>query len=562
MTDYTLPHHQAVQQLTSPGAPFEVIERGIAGVPLKVFRNAYPNLRDYLNEGRQHKSALFLQYQHQSLSFDAFFQAVDGLTGMLAQQAHIAKGDRVAIAMRNRPEWLIAFTAIIQLGAVAVPLNSWGKGGELNQGLVDSEAKLLICDAPRLRYVRSVGSTVPTLLVDGESEDNPEYHWSEAIEGTANDGAPLDLPTIAPDDPALLLFTSGTSGRPKGALFQHQNCCQAMMNVELIGAATYMTNMDAMNQQLARGTPPKTLLAVPLFHVSGLFSQFVVNLRHGRGLYLMYKWDAKEALRLVREEGITVLMGAPVMMLELLSLPDAEASDFENIANISGGGAGTPEMLHELYLQTMKQTLAGAGWGMTETGGTGAAFTGRFMHERPGASGFPSPIVDFSFRDEDGNAVSPGAPGEIWVRSSTAISGYYSGGGEDEFVDGWFKTGDIGYINDEGLLYICGRAKDMIIRGGENVYPAEIEDCLLEFPGCAEAAVVGIHSEHWGEEVAAVVRMEPDTQAQAEDLQRHCGQHLAAFKVPVVIEMASEPLARNAVNKLLKAAIKKTYFPA
>ncbi|GEM_PF-148262 len=567
MNEHTHAHFQVVRQLTAPGAPFEIEERVIGGVAFKAYRHCAPDLRTLMAAGRQHGDRVFVQYPGYSLSYTEFWQQVDALAAALQHHYKIAQGSSVAIAMRNRPEWLVAFTAIIQIGAVVVPLNSWGKGDELVQGLTDSEAELLIADAQRLQYVRHTGHAQPTIVVepDGTSDgacddacDDNSADWQQII-NTYLGQAP-EQPPIAPTDPAILLFTSGTSGRPKGALFNHFNCCQSLMNVEFIGASTYMTNHTAQDALLAEGTPPKTLLAVPLFHISGLFSQFIINLRHGRGLYIMYKWDANEALRLLREEGITVLMGAPAMLLELLSLEDFSPEDAAKVANISAGGAGTPDILHGLYLSQTPRALPGAGWGMTETGGTGAAFTGRYAVDYPGASGFPSPIVEFSFHREDGGLAEAGEPGEVWIKSSAAIQCYRTGGSPDDVEDGWLKTGDVGYLSDAGLLYLCGRVKDMVIRGGENIYPAEVEACLLEFPGCVEAAVVGLPSQRWGEELAAVIRLRNDASATAEAIRSHCGEHLAGFKVPEHIVFADEPLARNAVNKLLKAEIRQTYF--
>lgn len=555
---HTAPHHTAVAQLTGPGAPFEVIDVAHAGGSVRAYRNAETNVRQLMAAGRQFGDALFVQYPGQAWSFNAFFDAVDALSAALLTDLRVAKGDRVAIAMRNRPEWLIAFTAIINIGAVVVPLNSWGKGEELQQGLDDSDARLVICDPDRLRHLQSVNSHCTTVLVDGRDMNPSGHHWHDLL--AQHEGATVDAVGIEPEDPAILLFTSGTSGRPKGALFSHFNCCQALMNIEFIGAVTYMTNLDAMSRQMSAAVPPKTLLAVPLFHISGLFSQFVINLRHGRGLYMMYKWDAREALRLLREEGITVLMGAPAMMLELLSLPDLTPEDTAAVANISAGGSATPDLLHGLYREKTRHALAGAGWGMTETGGTGAAFTGQFCHDRPGASGFVSPIIELSCRDEHGRPVPRGEPGELWLRSSAAIDGYASGGDGTDFIDGWFKTGDVGYVSDEGLLYLSGRVKDLIIRGGENIYPAEVEACLLEFHGCLEAAVIGIDSPHWGEEVAAVLRLEANIPRDTETVRAHCAAHLAGFKVPAHIRFTDEPLPRNAVNKLLKNLIKDQYF--
>lgn len=556
MDDYTQAHAQAVAQLTSPGAPFEVVTIHYAGVPLKAYKNAAPTLTELMAPGRAFGDAVFVQYPGQSWTFDAFWQATDALAANLLDVLAIKPGTRVAIAMRNRPEWLVAFTAVLQAGAVVVPLNSWGKGDELNLGLLDSEAQLLICDTQRFNYVRGVGNNITTILVDGVETDKPDYHWNEMTQARTS----LPAVTVDTHDPAILLFTSGTSGRPKGALFSHFSACQALMNVEFIGACTYMTNTDAMNRIMGTGVPAKTLLAVPLFHISGLFSQFVINLRHGRGLYIMYKWDAEEALRLIRQEGITVLMGAPAMLLELLGRDDFTAEDAANISNISAGGAATPEILHKLFLKKVQQGLAGAGWGMTETAGTGAAFTGRYMHDRPGSSGFVSPIVELSFHTEDGTPVSGDAAGEIWIRSSAAIQRYVSGVTDDsDFNNGWLKTGDVGYVSNEGLLYLSGRTKDMIIRGGENVYPAEIEACLLALPGCIEAAVVGVPSEVWGEEVGAVLRMETATDPAT--VLAHCSAQLAGFKVPAHLVFTDEPLARNAVQKLLKKPIQERYFP-
>ena len=558
MSDYTKPYFDAVAQLTAPTAPFEVETVDVAGVPLKAFKNAGSSLGAFLAAGRNHDANLFLQYQGEDWSYDAFFTAVDQACDWLVNEAQIQKGDPIAIAMRNRPEWLVAFVATVTIGAVAVPLNSWGKAQELTQGLEDSEAKLVFCDSDRLAFIRELNTELPAVVVD--KSDDPRDTLLSGIRQRPVPNEPL-LAEVDRHDPAILMFTSGTSGRPKGALLSHFNCCQALMNVEFIGAGTYMTNMEEMNKQLASPTLPKTLLAVPLFHISGLLSQALINLRHGRALYMMYKWDIQEALRIVKEEQITVLMGAPVMLLELLKHQAFSDEHAAHLTNVSAGGAATPELLSELYATKTGTAMSGGGWGMTETMGSGAAFTGRYFAERPTASGFPSPIVEFSFRDENGDEVPPGEPGEIWLRSSAAIQGYFSGGKEsDKPIDGWMGTGDIGYISDEGFLYICGRVKDMIIRGGENIYPSEIEACLLEYPGCEEVAVVGIEHDTWGEEVGVVMKLQASATCDADAIKSFCKAELAGYKVPEHVVFTDEPLARNALKKLLKAAIKERYF--
>ncbi len=560
MSEFTKPYHDAVAQLTAPTAPFEVMTETVAGVPLRAFKNAERSLGQFLAAGRNHGDALFLQYQGDSWTYQRFFDAVDHICHWLTTDAGMQSGDKVAIAMRNRPEWLVSFVAIVTVGGCAVPLNSWGKADELNQGLEDSDAALVFCDSDRLNFIRQASNQTRAVIVDGNEGGGGDTRFQALLETDipgSFEPAPVD-----PHDPAILMFTSGTSGRPKGALLSHFNCCQALMNIEFIGAGTYMTNMDAMNAQLSSPTPAKTLLAVPLFHISGLLSQALINLRHGRALYIMYKWDIDEAIRIVKEETITVLMGAPVMLMELLKNPSFSDEHASHLTNVSAGGAATPDALNELYQTRTGSAMSGAGWGMTETMGSGAAFTGYYFDQRPNASGFPSPIVEFSFRDEEGQEAIPGEPGEIWVRSSAAIMGYYSGGSDKDLpVDGWMATGDVGYISDEGLLYICGRVKDMILRGGENVYPSEVEACLLEYPGCIEAAVVGIEHPDWGEEVGAVIRLSDEADANSEAIQAFCKERLAGYKVPVSIKFTDEPLARNALNKLLKAPILSQYFP-
>ncbi|MDB2623306.1 acyl--CoA ligase [Luminiphilus sp.] len=558
MSDFTKPYFDAVAQLTAPTAPFEVETVKVAGVPLRAFKNAESSLGAFLAVGRNHDANLFLQYQGEDWTVGEFYKAVDQACDWLVNQAQIQKGDPVAIAMRNRPEWLVAFVATVTIGAVAVPLNSWGKAQELIQGLEDSKAKLVFCDSDRLAFIRELNTELPAVVVD-EREGPQDTSLSE-IRQRPVPSEPL-IADVDRHAPAILMFTSGTSGRPKGALLSHFNCCQALMNVEFIGAGTYMTNMEEMNKQLASPTLPKTLLAVPLFHISGLLSQALINLRHGRALHMMYKWSIQEALRIVKEEQITVLMGAPVMLLELLKNQAFSDEHAAHLTNVSAGGAATPELLSELYATKTGTAMSGGGWGMTETMGSGAAFTGRYFTERPSASGFPSPIVEFSFRDENGKEVPSGEPGEIWVRSSAAIQGYFSGGNEsDKPIDGWMGTGDIGYISGEGLLYICGRVKDMIIRGGENIYPSEIEACLLEYPGCEEVAVVGIEHDTWGEEVGAVIKLQGSVVADADGIKSFCKSALAGYKVPEHIVFTDEPLARNTLQKLLKTAIKERYF--
>lgn len=560
MSDFTQPHRQAVQQLTGPGAPFEVIEATLEGRTCRAYKNAPTTLLQVLNQGRQFSEQPFIDSPTEQYTYGQFYAASDALAAHLSEQLGTVAGQRVAIAMRNSPEWLIAFTAIISMGGVAVPLNSWGRTEELRQGLQDSAAKLVICDQQRFEHIGPEQLGLPYILLSEQPSSSSElgHSWDEALANGSSKAVPSV--EVGPDDAAILLYSSGTSGRPKGAKFSHFSCGQAIFNIELIGAATYMTNTETLNAYLTKQLPSKTLLAVPLFHISGLFSQFIANLKHGRQLYIMYKWDAIEAARLVKERGVTVLMGAPVMMTELLESGLLSPEDTAKVANISAGGSATPTKLYKLYEQYCPESMSGAGWGLTETCGTGAAFTGHFMRARPGSSGFVSPIVELKFRNEQGGWITDGSAGEIWLRSSTCIGNYVSGDSDhSDFVDGWFNSGDIGYVSDEGLLYLCDRAKDMIIRGGENIYPIEVENCLLSMPGCEEVGVVGLACEHYGEKVAAVVKSH-DPGLDANAVKAHCAEHLAGFKVPQEVVITKTELPRNATRKLLKGALRSAFF--
>jgi long-chain acyl-CoA synthetase len=551
-------YHSAVSQLTSAGAPFEIIDSVRNGTAMKAYKNAPQSLLSVINQGRQFGDAPFVTYEGKTHSFEEFFAQVDSLRSNMINQRKIQKGDKIAIAMRNCPEWMIAFVAILGCGAVAVPLNSWGREEELSAGLDDSEAKLVICDWQRYQFIEHKLPGVQAIVVEPEGDCVAGASVWQLNQG-ADNSAPEAVTNS--EDPAIMLFTSGTSGRPKGVLFDHYSACQALFNIEFIGASTYMTNMDAMNQQQAAGIPAKTLLSVPLFHISGLYSQFLVNLKYGRAIHLMYKWDVDEAYRLIRDQGVTVLMGAPTMLLDLLQHPDIDKLDLSPITNISAGGAATPSSLADLYKSKLPNTMSGAGWGLTETGGTGSAFTGFLMTAFPGTVGFLSPIIESSFRDEEGREVAAGEPGEIWIKSPTCIQSYFCGDNtQDDFADGWFKTGDVGYLNEEGILVICDRVKDMIIRGGENIYPAEVENCLLSLAGCHEAAVFAVASDRYGEEVAATVVCDQNQALTAEDIQAHCNRYLAAFKVPQHIQISDQPLPRNATKKPLKQQIKQQFI--
>jgi acyl-CoA synthetase (AMP-forming)/AMP-acid ligase II len=328
--------------------------------------------------------------------------------------------------------------------------------------------------------------------------------------------------------------------------------------MECSAIAAAMTNGELIGAMLERGFEPTSLLAVPLFHVSGCHAQFLANLRGGRRIVMMYKWDVDKALDYVEQERVTTIAAAPSMVLDLLESPRFVDTDTSSLFSLGIGGAATPPKVGKLLSEKLPQNFSGTGWGMTETNAQGSSLTGKAWGFKPGSSGFPHPIVDFRICDEEGNELSGGDTGEIWVRSCTNIREYWNRPevNAEEIVDGWLKTGDIGYIDDEGFLFLADRAKDMIIRGGENIYPAEIENELLELDAVQEVAAIGLPNERWGEEVAVVVHLHRGESLTEEELVNFARDRLAGYKVPARVFFSDNPLPRNATNKILKRELK------
>jgi acyl-CoA synthetase (AMP-forming)/AMP-acid ligase II len=441
---------------------------------------------------------------------------------------------------------------------VVVPVNSWGKPADIAFTVEDCGAKLAICDQQRYDGVaeRFSEKGIATVIARPTDADDPKGYQAFVADFAGKSPEPV---AIDSDDLALIMYTSGTSGKPKGAASTHRAICQALYNMECAAIAAAMTNGELVGAMLERGFEPTSLLAVPLFHVSGCHAQFLSNLRGGRRIVMMYKWDVDKALEYIEQERITSIAAAPAMMLDLLESPRFDAADTSSLFSLGIGGAATPPRVSKLLREKLPQNFSGTGWGMTETNAQGASLTGKAFFEKTGSAGFPHPIVDIRIADEDGNALTDGETGEIWVRSCTNIREYWNrpDANAEEFRDGWLKTGDIGYLDEEGFLYLADRAKDMIIRGGENIYPVEIENELLEHEAVQEVAAIGLPHERWGEEVAVVVHLHPGATADEDSLVEFARSRLAAYKVPTKVFISDQPLPRNATNKILKRELKE-----
>ncbi len=548
------------QQLTAPGAPFELTTVDIGGQAMPAYRNAFASLPALLETGRVHGAREFMVYEDDRWTYDRFYQAADALAGRLQAEHGVQAGDRVAIAMRNRPEWAVAFVAVALLGAVPAPLNSFGLREELLSGLRDIQPRWLICDPERFAHVQGDLNALQcrSVVVDGEAGQG-DASWLESIAP----GAPAVVPPVlAPEDAALVLFTSGASSQAKGVLSNQRAVCQALFNIDYIGAITAMTSPEMVKAIIARGLQPTTLTAVPLFHVSGLHAQLLASLRQGRRLVFMRRWVPSQALQLIQREKITQFNGAPSMVMQMLAEPGFDDPAVTgSLGGVGFGGAGLPQRVIDDVLGRRSDAMSGVGFGLTETNGVGAASSGRLFQLRADAAGLVSPIIELRIAEFDGTPLPVGEAGEIWLRGVTVMQEYCAQPQDTAraMEGGWFHTGDIGVQDADGYVRIIDRIKDVINRAGEKIAAAEVESCLLQHPGLVEAAVFAAPDDQTGEAVVAVVVLAHSATVTAEEVRAHVAARLAAYKVPQQVHVRLDSLPRNPAGKMLKTVLKREY---
>ncbi|MFI7455192.1 class I adenylate-forming enzyme family protein [Nonomuraea sp. NPDC049714] len=547
----TLSHDEVQAKLTAPGELFETVELGDTGI--RTWKHAPTDHRALLDISRFHGDKVFLVYEDEHITFEDHFRRVAALAGRLIEDYGVSKGDRVAIAMRNYPEWSIAFSAVLVCGAIAVPLNAWWTEPELAYGVNDSGAKVLIADAERA--VRLLGTGVPLIVVRGEAPEGARTF--EDVLGEVTPEAALPVVDLSPDDPATIFYTSGTTGHPKGALGTHRNLGQSPMTVAygLMRAVT----MAGKDYAAAATVRRVTLLTVPLFHVTGCFSALTTTMFSGGCLVLMYKWDAGKALRLIERERITAMLGVPTNAWQLLSHPDFGSYDLSSLTTLGYGGAPAPPKLLERITQNLPDRAPSNGYGMTETTALAIGNGGADYHARPDSIGRPTAVVDVRVVSPMGEELPAGQVGELCVRGPNVIRGYWNKpqATAETFVNGWLHTGDLARIDEEGFVYIVDRAKDMVIRGGENVYCAEVEAALFDHPAVDDVAVIGVPHDELGEEVGAVVRLAPGATVTKEELRAFLTGRIAPFKIPAHVWFHDTELPRNPGGKILKTHLRR-----
>jgi long-chain acyl-CoA synthetase len=556
---------EATAQLLETNPMFALGEAEVAGVPMKVWQSCPASLRSILELSRIYGEATFLVYEDERATFEEHFQQVAGLARALAEDLGVRRGDRVAIAMRNLPEWVVAFWAVAAVGAVVVPLNAWWTGPELVFGLLDSGSRVGFVDGERLERLgphldELHAGGLGHLVVARESAelDMPQgvMHFGELF--TAGD----ELPEVEidPEDDATIFYTSGTTGRPKGAVGTQRNICTNLLSLGFVAARSALLATDTQKNVLGgSGKQNAYLLSVPLFHATGCHSILVANTAVGGKLVMMRRWNPERALELIEREKITIFGGVPTMVLQVLDSPDFSSRDTSTVRTVGYGGAPAPPDLVRRIKEHFPGGSPSNGYGLTETSSVTTMNAGDDYVRKPDSVGPPVPVCEVRVVDSEGADAPLGETGELWIRGPNVVRGYWHRPEETEaaFGGGWFRTGDLARLDDEGFVYIVDRAKDMVIRGGENVYSVEVESAIFEHPAVADAAVIGVPHELLGEEVGAAVLLRPGASLTAEELRDHVRQRIAGFKVPAHIWFRDEPLPRNPAGKVLKRALRE-----
>ncbi len=570
-------YRAAWDELTGSGAPFASTEIMVRGVPIRVFDSAPPSMRFVWELARGFGDRDYVVFEDERYTYAEADAIIRSLAHHLRDVHGVGHGDRVAVAMRNYPEWVFSYWAIISLGAACVGMNAWWTSDEMKYGLADSGPKVVIADSERVERIAPVldelRAAAPLHLItvryDG-SLPADATRWADVIDPA---GAPADLPdaVIDPDDDACIFYTSGTTGFPKGAQLTHRGSVHNLLHLAFMAAVAGLAAAKAgspspLPSREPAGQPAQNVFMAPtpLFHVTANNCLLHPATISGSRIVFTYKWDAGRALELIEREGVTNFSGVPTMSRELLMHPDWATRDTSTLLGMGGGGAPLQPDLVDKIDKSLSGGAPSTGYGLTETHGIVTANSGALYVAKPSSCGRVVPTLDAKLIDEAGNEVEPGGVGELCVRGSVVIKGYLNrpDATAEGIQDGWFRTGDIARIDDDGFVFIVDRAKDMVLRGGENVYCSEVEAVIYEHPGVAEVAVFGVPDDRLGELVGAAIVLAPGATFTEDELRAELAGRLAKFKIPERIWFLDDALPRNANGKFVKRELRASLLGA
>jgi acyl-CoA synthetase (AMP-forming)/AMP-acid ligase II len=565
----------AWSELTAEGSGFAMTEIEVRGAPMRVFTSAPPTMRSIWELAQFHGDKPYVVFEDESYTYTEIGAQVRALAWVLRDQHGVGPGDRVAVAMRNYPEWVVGYWATIAVGAAVVGVNAWWTSQELAYGLTDSRPKVLIADDERvertLPILDELRATAPLHVISVRSErDLPAdaSRWSDVVD-VANAPAGLPDAAIDPDDDATVFYTSGTTGFPKGAQITHRGSVHNVLNIAFMTMVSNMAeakavaagDLPAPDPDAAPAGAPAFLAPTPLFHVTANNCILHPCTLVGGKIVFMHRWDAGRALELIERERVTNISGVPTMSRELLIHPDWSQRDTSSLKMMGGGGAPVQPDLVDKIDKSLATGVPSTGYGLTETSGIVTASSSKLYVSKPASCGRVVPTLDAKLIDELGDDLPPGpdAVGELCVRGAVVIKGYLNRpeATADAIRDGWFRTGDIARIDDDGFVFIVDRAKDMVLRGGENVYCSEVEAAIYEHPAIAEAAVFGVPDERLGENVAAAIVVRDGATLTSTELQGFLADRIAKYKIPATIWIRDEMLPRNANGKFLKRELRQ-----
>ena len=545
---------EALAQLTAPGQDYELVDEELYGRICRTFKNAPPTFRQLFEESRSGET--FLVYEGERYSYEETYRKASRIAALLVDRYGVEKGDRVAISMRNFPEWVMAFMATTSIGGIAVAMNALWQSEEMEYGLLDSGAKVLFADQERLDRLAGCSDAVTVQTIAVRPLADPAEGIDE-LESLLESVPEQDMPAadFGPADDAIILYTSGSTGHPKGAVSCHRNVITALMSWELDAQAGLLERGEEapeLEHQVA------TLLAVPLFHATGSHAVYLNSYRAQRKIVSMFKWDPELAAELIEREKIHSFIAPAAMTGDLVQTAKRTQRDLSTLLAVGGGGAPrAPEQVGQID-KSFENALPGTGWGMTETNAIGTGIGGEDYLERPASSGRCSAVLELRIVDEAGNVLPAGERGELQCRGTSIFRGYWNRpeATAETFAEGrWLKTGDVAYLDDDGFLFIVDRIKDLVIRGGENIGCGQVEAALLAHPRVLEASVYAVPDERLGEEVGATVYC--DGEVEEGELRGFLGEHLAKFEIPRYISFTSEPLPRIASGKIFKRGIRE-----
>lgn len=554
--------------LTGPGGGFEVVEEEVLGNIVKVFKTRMKSLREIAELAKMRgDDNEFIVYDDQRIGFESFVNQSNAVGAALCKEYGVTKGDRIAVLSANNPQWCQSFWGAVNMGSILVGLNGWWNTDEILYGLSDSGAKVLVVDSPRFARVADQLDSIDDLeavfvtdVDDTSSFNNARVHpFGELLDCGSN----LDpiINSIEEDDPAVIFYTSGTTGKPKGAISTHRSMIANLQDSLYIVVASAMINPE--RSLMPSDGKPVGLLTSPLFHVSGCHSGLVIGMAGGLKLVLISgRFEPQKAMELIEREKVSVWTAVPTMVWRVLEDPKRFDYDLSSVRSISYGGSPSGSELQRRIHETFPNVRSvGNAYGLTESSSAVTINTGDDIELHPESVGRALPVVEIKIVGENGDSLPPSRVGEIYIRGPIIMPGYWNKPDETAEIlspDGWLRTGDLGYLDRDGFLYITDRIKDMIIRGGENIYCVEIENRLEQHPAVIEAAVIGVPHPTLGEQVKAIVRVEQDTTVNEQDIINWVAAGLAGFKVPTFVELTYTNLPRNPSGKILKNVLRGT----